>query len=81
MKKNINIRYFALLKEEADKNKEELQTDAETAEHLFQELSELYNFSLNVSQVRVSINEEFQDLSTEIKSGDTVVFIPPVAGG
>ena len=81
MKKHINIRYFALLKEEADKSTEVFQTEAQTAQDLFQELSDFYSFSLKASQVRVAINDEFKNLETEIKSEDTVVFIPPVAGG
>ncbi len=81
MKKNINIRYFAILKEEAEKSTESFETKAETAEGLFQELSELYGFTLKASQVRVAVNDEFKDLDTKLNPEDTVVFIPPVAGG
>lgn len=31
--------------------------------------------------VRVAVNEEFTDLSTELRGGEVVALIPPVSGG
>ena len=33
------------------------------------------------AQLKVALNSEFSDWQTPLKHGDTVVFIPPVAGG
>jgi len=81
MEKEINIKYFALFREQAAKSSETISTSAETVDELFQELSQKYKFSLNSDQVRVSINEEFKDMTYTLSSHDCIVFIPPVAGG
>ena len=81
MKKKINIRYFAMLKEQADTSSEVFETEAKTAEELFEELSKKYHFTLKSNQVRVAINEDFKSLSSTLNAEDSVVFIPPVAGG
>ena len=79
--KDITIKYFASFREAADRNEECLTTEAENAEQLYSELKKTYNFSLNTEQLKVAINNEFKDMNTPINEGDTVVFIPPVAGG
>ena len=33
------------------------------------------------SLLKVAVNEEFADLSCEVKDGDEVAFLPPVSGG
>lgn len=77
----INVKYFALLKEQASKSFESIDTTASTPELLYKELAGQYNFSLNVSRVKVSVNNEFKSIDTVLQENDTVVFIPPVAGG
>ena len=79
--KKISVRYFALFREQANKNMETIYTNAKTAKELFDELSVLYGFSLSCDQIQVAINEEFQPLASPIRAKDSVVFIPPVAGG
>ncbi len=78
--KNIHIEYFAILREQAGKDRETLATAAETPEQLFAELSALYKFS-PLQSIKVAINDEFSDMSATLRDGDSVVFIPPVAGG
>jgi molybdopterin converting factor subunit 1 len=77
----LNIRYYAILREQAGKSEESLTTAAATAAALFDELKARYPFTLNASQFKVAINAEFRDWNTPLKEGDSVVFIPPVAGG
>jgi molybdopterin converting factor small subunit len=36
---------------------------------------------LTAEQLKVALNSEFSDWQTPLRHGDTVVFIPPVAGG
>ncbi len=79
--KNIKLLYFAKLQEEAGRNSEVVITEAHTAANLFDELSLKYSFSLDSGQTQVAINEEFATMNSEIKDGDEVVFVPPVAGG
>jgi molybdenum cofactor guanylyltransferase len=78
---NIHIRYYAILREQAGKSTESLATDAATPAALFTELQQRYPFTLNAQQLKVAINTEFRDWNTPLKEGDSVVFIPPVAGG
>ena len=45
------------------------------------ELQARHPFRLQKEQLRVAVNTEFCDWQAPLNSGDTVVFIPPVAGG
>ncbi|TDJ43572.1 MAG: MoaD/ThiS family protein [Gammaproteobacteria bacterium] len=76
----IHIEYFAILREHVGKNAEELNTDATTAGALFDELDGRYNFP-RMAGMKVAINAEFSDWDAALADGDSVVFIPPVAGG
>jgi molybdopterin converting factor subunit 1 len=78
---NIQIRYYAILREQAGKSTESLTTSAITAAALFAELKTRYPFTLDAQQLKVAINAEFRDWQTPLQDGDSVVFIPPVAGG
>jgi molybdopterin converting factor subunit 1 len=78
--KKLNIEYFAVLREQAGIDRETLSTAAETPQQLFAELSARYEFS-PLQSVKVAINDEFSDMNTALQEGDSVVFIPPVAGG
>ena len=77
---NIRVEYFAILREKVGKSDENLQTRAETASALFDELASRYDFP-NMTSMKVAINDEFSDWNAVLADGDSVVFIPPVAGG
>jgi molybdopterin converting factor subunit 1 len=77
---NIRIEYFAILRERAGCNTEEVETNAGTAAELFEELRTRYQFP-EMGQLKVAINDEFGDWNACLADGDSVVFIPPVAGG
>ena len=77
----IEVQYFAALREHAGTNKEQLTTAAPTARELYEELRTRYDFPLEAQQLRVAINEAFSSWDAGLSEGDTVVFIPPVAGG
>jgi|TARA_B100001964_G_C13985093_1_gene488005 molybdopterin converting factor subunit 1 len=79
--KKIEVKYFALFREQANKSAETIYSNTQTAKELFLELSQKYHFHLKPEQIRVSINEEFKDITSPISSEDSIVFIPPVAGG
>lgn len=79
--KTIHIQYFALMREERGLSKESYDTDANSAQELFDELKQKYHFSLNVDRLRVSINDQFENWNYALRPNDSIVFIPPVAGG
>jgi molybdopterin converting factor subunit 1 len=80
-RKAIRIQYYAILREQAGRSEETLDTSAATAADLYAELSQRHPFKLEARQLKVALNSEFSDWQTPLKHGDTVVFIPPVAGG
>jgi molybdopterin-guanine dinucleotide biosynthesis protein A len=79
--KHITVQYYALLREQAGRREEALRSCAGTPQELYAELRERYPLSLGPEVLRVAINAEFSDWSSPLADGDTVVFIPPVAGG
>ena len=76
----IQIEYFAILREHVGRSSEQLQTAAATVGDLFEELDRRYEFP-EMGRMKVAVNEEFGEWSTPLEDGDSVVFIPPVAGG
>ena len=78
---NVTIRYFAVLKEKAGLASESWQTEAITAADLYRELRERYRFPLDEKHVKLALNREYRELSSALREGDEVVFIPPVSGG
>jgi molybdopterin converting factor subunit 1 len=77
----LRLQYFASLRESRGLSREELVTTASTPAGLYEELSGRHGFTMPVERLRVAVNGEFADLSQQLKEGDEVVFIPPVAGG
>lgn len=77
----VQVRYFALLREQAGRSAEELETTAATALELYQELRRRRGLALDPERLRVAVNDEFGDWHTRLSEGDTVAFLPPVAGG
>ena len=77
----LRIQYFAVMREQAGRSEETIQTSAATPAEVFGELTARYGFSLRSEQLKVAVNGEFSDWSLPLASGDAVVFIPPVAGG
>jgi molybdopterin converting factor subunit 1 len=78
--KRISIEYFAILRERAGLDRESLETNTSTPAELFAELKSRYDFPA-MNSIKVAINDEFADWQHPLQDGDTIVFIPPVAGG
>jgi len=76
----IRIEYFAILRELAGRSTEEVHTEAGTVGELFDELAERYAFS-SMKTMKVAINDEFGEWDAPLREGDSIAFIPPVAGG
>jgi molybdenum cofactor guanylyltransferase len=77
----LKIQYYALMREQAGRSEETVETSAATPADLYAELVSRYGFTLSLEQLKVAVNSEFSDWSQKLKQGDAVVFIPPVAGG
>ena len=79
--RTLRVQYYAILREQSGRSEETLDTSAATPAELYDELRKRHPFQLAASQLKVALNSEFSDWHTPLRHGDTVVFIPPVAGG
>lgn len=79
--KTVQVQYYALLREERGAGRDDVSTQAATVRDLYEELRARHAFTLDADRLRVVVNAEFRDWLTPVNDGDTVVFIPPVAGG
>ena len=77
----LKIHYYALMREQAGRSEETLDTSAATPADLYGELLARYGFTLAREQLKEAVNSEFSEWSRPLAAGDDVVFIPPVAGG
>jgi molybdopterin converting factor subunit 1 len=81
MNREIKLIYFAKVRQLTGIDQEIITTNALTARDIYLELQKKYDFNFPDNYLRVAINEEYSSFDTELQSGDTLVFIPPVAGG
>lgn len=80
--RQINVRFFAILREQAGVSTLTLDTAAPDAAALYAELQSRHpSLVFPAALLKVSVNERYADLSAPLNAGDRVVFIPPVAGG
>jgi molybdopterin-guanine dinucleotide biosynthesis protein A len=79
--RRLSVRYFALLREQAGRSSEVVHTQAATPRELYAELQRRHGLSLAPEFLRVAVNDEFGDWRVPLADGDSVVFLPPVAGG
>jgi molybdopterin converting factor subunit 1 len=80
--RQLHVRFFALLREQAGCSATELASTATTPAELYAELQARHTALVFPAHLlRVSINERYADMTTPLADGDRVVFIPPVAGG
>ena len=78
---SVTVQYFAIMKDKAGCDEEQVTTAASTALELFEELAGRHGFPSDTEGIKVVVNEEFRSWDHPVADGDTVVFIPPVAGG
>jgi molybdopterin-guanine dinucleotide biosynthesis protein A len=79
--RRLRVRYFALLREQAGRSNEALTTEARTPRDLYAQLQRERGLKLAPEFLRVAINDEFGEWQQPLRDGDTVAFLPPVAGG
>lgn len=78
---NVTAQYFAVFREQAGKNLEEVATSAATAGELYAEVSATHGFADSMTHCKVAINDELSSWTAPLADGDVVLFFPPVAGG
>jgi molybdenum cofactor guanylyltransferase len=77
----LRVQYYALLREQAGVREERVESSAATPAELYRELSARHRFTLEPRMLKVAVNAEFREWTQPLAANDTVVFIPPVAGG
>lgn len=83
--KNVNVKYFASIREALGMGQEELSTAAETLDALRAELiarGGAYAEALDPARaVRMALNQTLCEGSALLTPGAEVAFFPPVTGG
>lgn len=79
--KTLKVLYFAVLREQRGLAEEILTTTAPTAAELYAELRARHQFTLPEECLRAALNAQFAPWTAELRDGDELAFIPPVAGG
>jgi MoaD family protein len=79
--KCLHIRYYAALREAAGRAEETVRTAAATAEDLYREIARQRRITYDASNLTVALNDQVVSWNTRISDGDTVIFLPPYAGG
>jgi molybdopterin synthase sulfur carrier subunit len=77
----VQIKFFAVLREQAGVSALECTTTARTPAELYHELQASHGLQLPATLLRVAINDRYAVMDSPLQAGDRVVFIPPVAGG
>lgn len=77
----ITIKYFAILREQRGLAEEQLTIDPMKAGDLYRVLAARHGFTLTDDRVRLALASDFALMSHMLADGDSITFIPPVAGG
>lgn len=80
-KSEIELIFYAGLKQEMGVEKLRVKTSAQKISDLYAELRKKYGLSLNENSLRFAKNHQLCGADDSISDGDLVVFLPPVAGG
>lgn len=79
--RRIDVRFFAVLREQAGCAALTVETRARDAAALYAELQHRYALTLPAAWLRVAINDRYARPDDPLRDGDRVAFIPPIAGG
>ena len=81
---SVTVLYFAALRDLAGRGEEQVNLDRspQPVTALLEALEGRHGgLRGRLQAVRVAVNEEFVEKSSELRSGDVVALIPPVSGG
>lgn len=79
--KQITILYFGQLRQAAGLAEDQVQSAATTPRELLAEQATMRGFSYHESSLRFARNEAFCPADATLADGDTIAFMPPMAGG
>lgn len=79
--KQVTVKFFALLREQAGCRETTLTTTAVTPADLYAELMRARGLAVPPRLLSYAVNERYVAGDTALRDGDRVAFIPPVAGG
>ena len=77
----VQLHYFGALQEQSGCASEQLTTTAGNIDELFKELQAAGRIVMPSEVLRVAVNDEFCNWSNPLSDGDSVAFMPPMAGG
>lgn len=77
----ITVKYFAALRDFAKTEEEKVFFEGGSAAELYHILCKKHGIGLRPENLKVAVNQEYAEFDRKLREGDTVVFIPPVAGG
>ena len=77
----VDVLYFAALRDAAGIAGERLGTEAADLAALYAELQARHQLPFPRRQLRVAVDGEFARWDDTLRNGSTVAFIPPVSGG
>ena len=80
----INLRLFALLREQTGVDRESLQTPAQTVSALRTELvgrGGAWSSLQDANRIKAAVNQTLVAEDQALRDGDEVAFFPPVTGG
>ena len=77
----ITILYFGQLRQNAGIARESVSTEAATLAELWEDRSKALGFTFSRKSLRFARNEDLCDPDSRIQNGDTIAFMPPMAGG
>ena len=81
----IDVLYFAWVRERIGLPKERVETEAATVAELVEELKareERYAAAfMDLSAIRVAVDQELVEFDTSLKGAREVAFFPPMTGG
>lgn len=77
----VTTQYFAVFRERAGCESEALETSAQTAAELYDEVAGRHGFADQHDRCKVAINGALAGWESGLNNGDEVLFFPPVAGG
>lgn len=79
--RRYHVLYFASLRDRSGLSEELRESAATTPAELYDEVRAAYGFEVERRHLRVAVDAVFADWDRALAGGETVVFIPPVAGG
>jgi len=79
--KSLRVEYYAAFREAAGRSEEAVQSSAETAADLYDEIAARHGFRFDRSFLSVALNDSVVPWTSTVRDGDTVAFLTPFAGG